>query len=55
MGKTQPACQRVMKVPGVGLMTATYLWRQWGMGNNFIQRNNCRLVGIGAERVLKWR
>ncbi|SQA34999.1 transposase [Yersinia enterocolitica] len=23
--KTQPACQRVMKVPGVGLMTATYL------------------------------
>ncbi len=38
--KTQPACQRVMKVPGVGLMTATYLVASVGNGQHFIQRNN---------------
>ncbi|CBY25932.1 transposase [Yersinia enterocolitica subsp. palearctica Y11] len=33
--KTQPACQRVMKVPGVGLMTATYLVASVGNGQQF--------------------
>ncbi|KGA66893.1 transposase family protein [Yersinia enterocolitica] len=33
--KTQPACQRVMKVPGVGLMTATYLAASVGNGQQF--------------------
>jgi len=33
--KSQPACQRVMKVPGVGLMTATYLVASVGNGQQF--------------------
>ena len=33
--KTQPACQRVLKVPGVGLMTATYLVASVGNGQQF--------------------
>ncbi|KGA72450.1 transposase family protein [Yersinia enterocolitica] len=33
--KTQPACQRVIKVPGVGLMTATYLVASVGNGQQF--------------------
>ncbi|KGA61942.1 transposase IS116/IS110/IS902 family protein [Yersinia enterocolitica] len=33
--ETQPACQRVMKVPGVGLMTATYLVASVGNGQQF--------------------
>ncbi|EOR78969.1 transposase, partial [Yersinia enterocolitica subsp. palearctica YE-P4] len=30
--KTQPACQRFMKVPGVGLMTATFFVASVGNG-----------------------
>ncbi|MHA7844647.1 IS110 family RNA-guided transposase [Serratia sp. D1N4] len=33
--QTQPACQRVMKVPGVGLMTSTYLVASVGNGQQF--------------------
>ncbi|BEM59134.1 IS110 family transposase [Serratia marcescens] len=33
--RTQPACQRVMKVPGVGLMTSTYLVASVGNGQQF--------------------
>ncbi|EOR67158.1 transposase, partial [Yersinia enterocolitica subsp. palearctica YE-149] len=33
--KTQPACQRVMKVPGVGLMPATYFAAAVGNGQHF--------------------
>ncbi|MCA6943909.1 IS110 family transposase, partial [Pectobacterium polaris] len=33
--RTQPACQRVEKVPGVGLMTATYLVASVGNGRQF--------------------
>ncbi len=48
--KTQPACQRVMKVPGVGLMTATYLVASVGNGQQFHSAKQ-----FAAERVLKWR
>ncbi|EOR68902.1 transposase, partial [Yersinia enterocolitica subsp. palearctica YE-149] len=54
--KTQPACQRVMKAPGVGLTTATYLVPSVGNGQQFnSEKQFAALVGIGAERVLKWR
>lgn len=33
--KTQPACRRVMKVPGVGLLTSTYLVASVGNGQQF--------------------
>ncbi|KEY57634.1 IS110 family transposase [Serratia sp. DD3] len=33
--QTQPACQRVMKVPGVGLLTSTYLVASVGNGQQF--------------------
>lgn len=33
--KSQPACQRVAKVPGVGLMTSTYLVASIGNGQQF--------------------
>lgn len=33
--RTQPACQRVAKVPGVGLMTSTYLVASVGNGQQF--------------------
>ncbi|XBS68694.1 IS110 family transposase [Acerihabitans sp. KWT182] len=33
--RTQPACQRVEKVPGVGMMTATYLVASVGNGRQF--------------------
>jgi transposase len=33
--KTQPACQRVSKVPGVGLLTSTYLVASAGNGQQF--------------------
>lgn len=33
--KTQPACKRVEKVPGVGLLTATYLVASVGNGQQF--------------------
>ncbi|VEB03389.1 transposase [Yersinia enterocolitica subsp. palearctica] len=48
--KTQPACQRVMKIPGVGLMTATYLVASVGNGQQFHSAKQ-----FAAERVLKWR
>ncbi|PRD12341.1 IS110 family transposase [Pantoea coffeiphila] len=45
--KTQPACKRVEKVPGVGLMTSTYLVASVGNGQQFITAKQfCSWLGL---------